>query len=267
MTRSAAVGAVRLRNTLPSRQVSSSSPTDDEKRHRKFLQVRFHVPQRRALACSIAMVSAWPCAECSASMRDEFRIAARILVFLRLARRPYRHRSPPPSAMPFSVNIFAVSAACARIACARGRIGQRAPAATGRGHRDATLRMAHADMQRGIGAHRMADHMRFLDAERIHDARSRRRARCLGRSVPGRRNIGRRIAALAIGDAAMRAREAAHLRLPGAVVAGEFMHENDGRAGAGLFVIETDAVRGFDLGHDFTRRAWPPRLPDMTHAT
>ena len=44
------------------------------------------------------------------------------------------------------------------------------------------------------------------------------------------RHVGRRIAALAVGDAAVRPGEMPHLRLPGAVVAGIFMDEDDGRA-------------------------------------
>ena len=95
----------------------------------------------------------------------------------------------------------------------------------------------------------MADHMRLLDAERVHqrdDVGARDILAVTGRIVG---HIGRRIAALAIGDAAMGAREIAHLRLPLPIVAGEFVHEDDGRAGADFFVIEVGAVRGFDLWH------------------
>src|SRR5262249_26484431 len=63
------------------------------------------------------------------------------------------------------------------------------------------------------------------------------------------RDIRRRIAALAERDAAMGARKAAHLRLPGAVVACELMDEDNGRAGARFFVIKIHAVAGFDLWH------------------
>src|SRR5262249_58409967 len=63
------------------------------------------------------------------------------------------------------------------------------------------------------------------------------------------RDIRRRIAALAERDAAMGARKAAHLRLPGAVVACELMDEDNGRAGARFFVIKIHAVTGFDLWH------------------
>ena len=102
----------------------------------------------------------------------------------------------------------------------------------------------------------MADDMRLADAERIHqrDDVAPRDILTVARRIGG--DVGRRIAALAVGDATMRPGEAAHLRLPGAVVAGEFMHEDNGRARAGFFVIEMDAVRGFDLGHSM--RLIPP---------
>ena len=63
------------------------------------------------------------------------------------------------------------------------------------------------------------------------------------------RHVGRRIAALAEGDAAMGAGEVPHLRLPGAPVAGIFMHEDDRRAAAGLLIIQPDAVPRADMRH------------------
>ena len=44
-------------------------------------------------------------------------------------------------------------------------------------------------------------------------------------------------------------REEPHLRLPVAVVAGEFVAEQDRRAAAGLLVIEPDVVAGGGVGH------------------
>jgi hypothetical protein len=41
----------------------------------------------------------------------------------------------------------------------------------------------------------------------------------------------------------------AYLRLPAAVVAREFMHEDDRRAGAGFLVVELDAVVGSQGRH------------------
>ena len=57
------------------------------------------------------------------------------------------------------------------------------------------------------------------------------------------RGPGRGVAAGVEGDATIKASEATELRLPASIVAGEFVHENDGRACAGFFVEEVDAVR------------------------
>ena len=57
-----------------------------------------------------------------------------------------------------------------------------------------------------------------------------------------RRNIRGRIAACAIGNAAVAAREVAELRLPTAKVARELMHEDDRITAAGFFVIELHIV-------------------------
>ena len=108
-------------------------------------------------------------------------------------------------------------------------------------------------MQRGVGAHRMPDHMRLVDLERVHDRDDVVAEMVLAVSVRIVRDIGGRIAALAVADAAVRAREMAHLRLPGAVVAGIFMHEDDRRAAAGFLVIEPNAVARGDMRHRVPR--------------
>ncbi len=104
-------------------------------------------------------------------------------------------------------------------------------------------------MKRGIGAHRVTDHMGLFDAERVHDRDhiASRNILPVARRIV--RHVRRRIAALAVGDAAMRARKTAHLRLPGTIVAGEFVDEDNRRAAAGFFVIEAHAVGSIDLGH------------------
>jgi hypothetical protein len=132
---------------------------------------------------------------------------------------------------------------------ARGGIGQRTPAAAGRRHRNAALGMADADMQRGVGAHGVPDDVGFGDIQRIHDGDdvSAGDVLTVTRGVGG--NIQGRVAALAIGDAPMGAAEAAHLRLPRAVVAGKLMDEDHGRARAGFLIIKIHAVGGFHLGH------------------
>ena len=203
------------------------------------------------------MVSAWPSGRMLREHAGELGPAARILVLVRL---PHRR-----------VGIFCRGGRDAFLGehlaglgrqrlhrLALLRIGRRAPAATRRRDRHAALRIADADMQRGIGAHGMADHVRLLDLERIHqrnDVVARnilRIARRVGR------HVRRRIAALAEGDAAMRAGEIPHLRLPGAIVGGIFVHEDDRRAGAGLLAIDPDAVRRRDVRHDAYPFAGPP---------
>src|SRR5262249_38860839 len=69
--------------------------------------------------------------------------------------------------------------------------------------------------------------------------------------VPGGigRHVRGRIAALTIGDAAVMAAKVAHLRLPTAVVASIFMHENDRRPRADRLDIKLHAVRCGNLRH------------------
>src|SRR2546425_6642390 len=55
------------------------------------------------------------------------------------------------------------------------------------------------------------------------------------------RHVGGRKAARVEGDAAEVAREKAQLRLPAAVIAGEFVHEHERRAAAGLLEIQAGA--------------------------
>src|SRR3989454_12777628 len=56
------------------------------------------------------------------------------------------------------------------------------------------------------------------------------------------------------GDATEVAREKAHLRLPAAIVAGEFMDEQQRHAAARCLVIELDAVLGGGVGHGILLR-------------
>ena len=83
-------------------------------------------------------------------------------------------------------------------------------------------------MKRAIGSHRMTDHMRFIDAERVHDRDDVAAHDVLAVACRIVGDVGRRIAALTECHAAVRAREIAHLRFPGAVIAGEFMDEATG---------------------------------------
>ena len=67
------------------------------------------------------------------------------------------------------------------------------------------------------------------------------------------RHGGRRIAAGVEGDAAVAPGEEPHLRLPGPQVAGIFVDEDQGRAGAGFLVIELDPV----IRHNHRHVAFP----------
>ncbi len=95
----------------------------------------------------------------------------------------------------------------------------------------------------------MADHVRALDAERIHDRDDVGTGDVLTVARRIAWHLRRRITARGKGDAAMRAREGAHLRFPGPVIAGELVDEHDGRACARLFIIKPGAVRAGDHGH------------------
>src|SRR5215471_12385849 len=127
------------------------------------------------------MVWAWPSAECSASMRANS-AQPRGSLCLKACRIGASAYFAAAAAMPSSANILPVSAASAFIASRlpiSGAEPQPQPAAV-------------TDRQRRVGAHGVADHMRLVDAERIHDrddvvARAVLRVtRGVGRHVRGR---------------------------------------------------------------------------------
>jgi hypothetical protein len=57
-----------------------------------------------------------------------------------------------------------------------------------------------------------------------------------------RRHIRRRIAACAVHNAAVAAREEPDLRLPTAVIARKLVHKNQGSAAAGFFIMQLNAI-------------------------
>ena len=91
--------------------------------------------------------------------------------------------------------------------------------------------------------------MRFLDFEVIEDGE--RVVVEMPEAVDFRqgRHLGGRITARGIGDAAMAAREIAHLRLPVGVVGRELVEEDDGRSAARFLEIEPDVVARDGVGH------------------
>ena len=81
-------------------------------------------------------------------------------------------------------------------------------------------------MQRRVCAHGVADDVSLVDFQGIHHRQNviARDILAVARAIF--RHVGWRITALAVGDAAVRAGEEAHLHLPRAVVAGIFVHED-----------------------------------------
>jgi hypothetical protein len=88
-----------------------------------------------------------------------------------------------------------------------------------------------------------------VDLQRVHqrDDVGASEVLAIARGVIG--NVRRRIATLTVGDAAMIAAEPAHLRLPGAIIAGKFMDKDDRRPGASFFVIQVHTIASLDFGH------------------
>jgi hypothetical protein len=69
-----------------------------------------------------------------------------------------------------------------------------------------------------------------------------------------RRNVRRRIAARVVSDTTIAPREMAQLRFPAAVLAHEFVHEQDSRSLAGFLVVQLDAAGCGDMGHVVSSR-------------
>ncbi len=122
-------------------------------------------------------------------------------------------------------------------------------------------------MERCKPAHGVANDMRAPNAERIEHGEDIVPRTLLGIPLDISRHIGRRVASRVIGDAAIAAREMAHLRFPGAPVSGEFVHEDDRRAGAALFVVQLYAIvryQGWHAGCSLRQR--PNRIVVMRPA-
>ena len=112
-------------------------------------------------------------------------------------------------------------------------------------------------MQRGETAHRQADDMGLVDPQMIEHRGDVVRRPGLGVFRHIVRHVRRRIAARGVGDRPVSLAEMPHLGFPGAVVAGEFMHEDDRRARTAFLVVQADAVIGGGKGICFsTERLW-----------
>src|SRR5580704_346312 len=115
--------------------------------------------------------------------------------------------------------------------------------------REGAFRIEHTEMQRRKTAHRQTDDVSLVDLEVIEDVDGVIDRAPLRVHRDGVRNVGRRIAARIVCDAAIATAKIAHLHFPRAVVAGKLMDEEDRAAGAGIFVIESHAIVGFQECH------------------
>src|SRR5262249_18992627 len=111
------------------------------------------------------------------------------------------------------------------------------------------------EMQGGKTAHGEADHVRFVDIERIHDGPDVV-ARAFLRVLFGiLRHVGGRIAACIECDAAVSWAKMPYLRLPRQAVAGKFVDEDNRNARSGFLEKELYAIVRSKMGHAATPRA------------
>ncbi len=110
------------------------------------------------------------------------------------------------------------------------------------------VRMAHGQHQRHVGAHGEPDRVRLLQPQMIQQVHrvGEGGLPAIGGSLA--RHVGRRIASGVQDDAAVAAREIAHLVFPASVVATELVQEQDRIAFAGILEIKLHAV-AFGMGH------------------
>src|SRR6266849_4378360 len=115
-------------------------------------------------------------------------------------------------------------------------------AAAGHAQRQGSRRMAKAEMQRSETTHREATDMRLLDTKMIehHENVVRCAVLAIGRRIL--RHVRRRIAARGIGDGPVTPAKMLKLLFPAAMIAGEFMDEDDRRAASGFLIIWPYAV-------------------------
>src|SRR5215203_4287445 len=132
----------------------------------------------------------------------------------------------------------------------------RSPAAAQDRDRPAAARLHDACVQRRISTHGMADNVRTPEREPIQYREDIGSSEILAVTLRANWYIRRRIATGAKGNAVVRLREGTHLHLPAAMIAGEFVHEHDRRAGPHLLVVEADTIVRRDVRH----RHSPPEL-------
>src|SRR5580700_8591382 len=91
--------------------------------------------------------------------------------------------------------------------------------------------------------------MRFVDAEIFKNVGRIVDGPALRVLLNGIRHFGWRIAPRIIGDAAIASREISDLELPGSVISGEFVNEQDRAPSTCLLVIQLYAVVCRQIGH------------------
>ena len=89
------------------------------------------------------------------------------------------------------------------------------------------MRVVNAEVKRGKSAHREPDDMRLVDLELVQDVYRVIDCAPLRIFLDRIRNLGWRISPRIVGDAAVAASKIPHLKLPGAIVAGKFVDEQD----------------------------------------
>src|SRR3989441_1055397 len=109
--------------------------------------------------------------------------------------------------------------------------------------RKRALRVAQAEVERRVAAHRKAAHMGLRDLQGVQETANVVRGLVLRVGLRILRHVRRRVATRVEGDRAIAAREEAPLEVPAPVVAGELVDEDERQALARFLVVEIDAVR------------------------
>jgi len=109
--------------------------------------------------------------------------------------------------------------------------------------------MAKAEMKHGEAAHRKTDDVRPLDAQMIEQQSYVVGSASLRIGDLACWHIRRRITSGVECDAPVASAEMSHLCLPAAMIPGEFVHENQRRAGTGLLIVKANSVVGHGEWH------------------
>src|SRR5437870_10987682 len=143
-----------------------------------------------------------------------------------------------------------------RHACRENEIGDRARlstkalplaglgavAATGHAQGQRPGGITKAEMKRSESAHRKANNVRALEAQMIEHRSDVVGRASLGIGSLACRHLRRRITSGIECDRAIAPAEMAHLCLPATMIPGKFVHEDQRRAGTGLFIIKANSV-------------------------